>query len=166
MSRASRSDGTSRRRPGKVIAPQRGGGNSSSIRLDRGSAEAAAADLPALDQQVLHSRPQRAEILHPLGRFARPHRVRHLMGQSGRTGTGRRAGRDYIRDGLQFALDTIETATGEKEVNAIGYCVGGTLLSAALALMAQEGDERIKSATLFTTPGRLHPCRRPQDLRG
>jgi len=58
---------------------------------------------------------------------------------------------DYIRDGLQFALDTIEAATGEKEVNAIGYCVGGTLLSAALALMAQEGDERIKSATLFTT---------------
>ena len=37
------------------------------------------------------------------------------------------------------------------EVNAIGYCVGGTLLAAALALMAQEGDDRIRSATLFTT---------------
>jgi polyhydroxyalkanoate synthase len=57
----------------------------------------------------------------------------------------------YIRDGLQFALDTIEKATGEREVNAIGYCVGGTLLAAALALMAQEGDDRIRSATLFTT---------------
>lgn len=57
----------------------------------------------------------------------------------------------YIREGLQFALDTIETETGEKEVNAIGYCVGGTLLAAALALMAQEGDNRIRSATLFTT---------------
>ncbi|MCG6115157.1 MAG: class I poly(R)-hydroxyalkanoic acid synthase [Mesorhizobium sp.] len=64
---------------------------------------------------------------------------------------GAKGWEDYIRDGLQFALDTIETATGEKEVNAIGYCVGGTLLSAALALMAQEGDDRIKSATLFTT---------------
>jgi poly[(R)-3-hydroxyalkanoate] polymerase subunit PhaC len=57
----------------------------------------------------------------------------------------------YIREGLQYGLDIIEQATGEREVNAIGYCVGGTLLAAALALMAQEGDDRIKSATFFTT---------------
>ncbi|MEO5759897.1 MAG: class I poly(R)-hydroxyalkanoic acid synthase [Mesorhizobium sp.] len=57
----------------------------------------------------------------------------------------------YIREGLQYGLDTIEKATGEKDVNAIGYCVGGTLLAAALALMAREGDDRIKSATFFTT---------------
>ncbi|MER9412920.1 class I poly(R)-hydroxyalkanoic acid synthase [Mesorhizobium sp. M0589] len=57
----------------------------------------------------------------------------------------------YIREGLQYGLDTIEKATGEKEVNAIGYCVGGTLLAAALALLAQEGDNRVKSATFFTT---------------
>ena len=57
----------------------------------------------------------------------------------------------YIREGLQYALDTIERTTGEHEVNAVGYCVGGTLLAAALALMAQEGDDRIRSATLFAT---------------
>lgn len=57
----------------------------------------------------------------------------------------------YIREGLQYGLDTIEAATGEREVNAIGYCVGGTLLAAALALLAQEGDDRIKSVTFFTT---------------
>ena len=57
----------------------------------------------------------------------------------------------YIREGLQYGLDTVEKATGEKGVNAIGYCVGGTLLAAALALLAQEGDDRIKSATFFTT---------------
>ncbi|SFU14318.1 class I poly(R)-hydroxyalkanoic acid synthase [Mesorhizobium sp. YR577] len=57
----------------------------------------------------------------------------------------------YIREGLQYGLDTIEAATGEKEVNAIGYCVGGTLLAAALALLAQEGDNRIQSVTFFTT---------------
>ncbi len=57
----------------------------------------------------------------------------------------------YIREGLQFALDAIEAETGEKQVNAIGYCVGGTLLAAAMALFAQEGEKRIKSATLFTT---------------
>ncbi len=57
----------------------------------------------------------------------------------------------YIREGLQYGLNTIEASTGEKEVNAIGYCVGGTLLAAALSLMAQEGDDRIRSVTLFTT---------------
>jgi polyhydroxyalkanoate synthase subunit PhaC len=57
----------------------------------------------------------------------------------------------YIREGLQYGLDTIQTATGENEVNAIGYCVGGTLLAAALALLAQEGDDRVRSVTFFTT---------------
>ena len=66
----------------------------------------------------------------------------------------RHAGKDweaYAREGIGFALDTIERATGEREVNAIGYCVGGTLLAATLALHAAEGDDRIRSATLFTT---------------
>jgi len=58
---------------------------------------------------------------------------------------------DYAHEGIGFGLDSITKATGEKEVNAIGYCVGGTLLAATLALHAQEGDKRIRSATLFTT---------------
>ena len=57
----------------------------------------------------------------------------------------------YIREGLQYGLDTVERATGEREVNAMGYCVGGTLLAAALALLAQEGDDRIRSVTFLTT---------------
>ncbi|MEZ5811615.1 MAG: class I poly(R)-hydroxyalkanoic acid synthase [Rhizobiaceae bacterium] len=58
---------------------------------------------------------------------------------------------DYIRDGIELALDTAEEMTGESGVNAIGYCVGGTLLAAALALMAKRGDKRIKTTTFFTT---------------
>ncbi|OHV85182.1 poly(3-hydroxyalkanoate) polymerase subunit PhaC [Ensifer sp. LCM 4579] len=57
----------------------------------------------------------------------------------------------YAREGIGFALDTVETATGEREVNAVGYCVGGTLLAATLALHAAERDKRIRSATFFTT---------------
>jgi polyhydroxyalkanoate synthase subunit PhaC len=56
---------------------------------------------------------------------------------------------DYMRAGPLAALDAIKQATGEDEVNAIGYCVGGTLLSVALAWMAAKGDQRIASATLF-----------------
>jgi len=55
----------------------------------------------------------------------------------------------YMREGIFAALDAIEQATGERKVNAIGYCVGGTLLSAALAYMAETQDDRVKSATFF-----------------
>lgn len=58
---------------------------------------------------------------------------------------------DYAKEGILAALDMIEQATGEQDVNAIGYCLGGTLLSSTLAYMAKVGDERIKSATFFTT---------------
>jgi polyhydroxyalkanoate synthase subunit PhaC len=58
---------------------------------------------------------------------------------------------DYMREGYLAALDAIEKATGEREVNAIGYCLGGTLLGSTLAYMAAKGDDRIKTATFFVT---------------
>ncbi|MEM6711938.1 MAG: class I poly(R)-hydroxyalkanoic acid synthase [Pseudomonadota bacterium] len=57
----------------------------------------------------------------------------------------------YMREGIMAALTAVESITGERQVNAIGYCVGGTLLSVSLAYMAATGDDRIASATLFTT---------------
>lgn len=56
---------------------------------------------------------------------------------------------DYMREGIFAALDAVEQATGQKQVNAIGYCIGGTLLTATLAYMAAKGDDRIASATFF-----------------
>ncbi|MCI0752908.1 class I poly(R)-hydroxyalkanoic acid synthase [Roseomonas vastitatis] len=58
---------------------------------------------------------------------------------------------NYMLEGPYAALDAIAQATGEKAVNAIGYCLGGTLLSCTLAHMAARKDTRIKSATFFTT---------------
>ena len=58
---------------------------------------------------------------------------------------------DYMREGPLAALDAIEQATGEREINAIGYCIGGTLMASTLAYMAAKGDDRIKSITFFTT---------------
>ena len=57
---------------------------------------------------------------------------------------------DYMFEGPLAALDAIEKATGEREVTAIGYCLGGTLMGAALAYMAAKGDDRIKAVTFFT----------------
>jgi polyhydroxyalkanoate synthase subunit PhaC len=58
---------------------------------------------------------------------------------------------DYMKEGILAALDGIEAATGEREINAIGYCLGGTLLASTLAWMAVKKDRRIKSATFFVT---------------
>jgi polyhydroxyalkanoate synthase subunit PhaC len=57
----------------------------------------------------------------------------------------------YMLEGPLEALDAIEQATGEKEVTSIGYCLGGTLMSATLSYMAAKKDNRIKALTLFTT---------------
>ncbi len=58
---------------------------------------------------------------------------------------------DYMVEGPLAALDAMEKATGEKEANVIGYCLGGTLLASTLAWMQARKDDRIKSATFFTT---------------
>jgi polyhydroxyalkanoate synthase len=58
---------------------------------------------------------------------------------------------DYMTQGPLAALDAIEAATGERLVNIIGYCLGGTLTASALAYMAVKNDKRIASATFFTT---------------
>jgi polyhydroxyalkanoate synthase subunit PhaC len=64
----------------------------------------------------------------------------------------RHAGKDwdsYRTEGIDFALDAIENATGERQVNAVGYCVGGTLLAATLAYHAKTGNDRIASVTFL-----------------
>jgi polyhydroxyalkanoate synthase len=58
---------------------------------------------------------------------------------------------DYLNEGVFAALDAVEAATGEKRCNAIGYCIGGTLLASALAQMGATGDDRIAAATFLTS---------------
>jgi polyhydroxyalkanoate synthase subunit PhaC len=58
---------------------------------------------------------------------------------------------DYMREGALAAIDAVEKATAEREINVIGYCLGGTLLGATLAYMAEKGDTRAASATFFVS---------------
>jgi polyhydroxyalkanoate synthase subunit PhaC len=59
---------------------------------------------------------------------------------------------DYMLEGPLAALDAVERATGERSVNFIGYCLGGTLLGAALAyLKNKKQDSRVSSATFFVS---------------
>ena len=58
---------------------------------------------------------------------------------------------DYIEDGFLAAIEQVKQITGMKQVNTIGYCIGGTTLHLALSLMKKRGDRSVKSATFFTT---------------
>ena len=57
---------------------------------------------------------------------------------------------DYIHAVIN-AMDAVQYDSGESELNMIGYCIGGTLLSSTLAYLKHQGDTRVKSATFFTT---------------
>ena len=59
---------------------------------------------------------------------------------------------DYMIEGPLAALDAVEKATGERKVNFIGYCLGGTLLGATLGyLTRKEQQNRVASATFFVS---------------
>jgi polyhydroxyalkanoate synthase len=58
---------------------------------------------------------------------------------------------DYLTLGPLAAMAAIERQTGERELNIIGYCLGGTLTACLLAYLAATDDSRVKAATFFTT---------------
>ncbi len=57
----------------------------------------------------------------------------------------------YVEEGYLTAIEEVKKITGEPQVNAVGYCIGGTTLSATLALMTKRKDKSVRSATFFTT---------------
>ncbi|MBM3520598.1 MAG: class I poly(R)-hydroxyalkanoic acid synthase [Alphaproteobacteria bacterium] len=64
---------------------------------------------------------------------------------------GRKSFSDYMREGFLAAIAAAREATGAEKVNVIGYCIGGTLVTAALGWMAAQGDHTVNATTLLTT---------------
>ena len=58
---------------------------------------------------------------------------------------------DYIEHGAFKAIDVVQQISGQEQINALGFCVGGTILSTALALLYARGEEPVASLTLLTT---------------
>jgi polyhydroxyalkanoate synthase len=59
---------------------------------------------------------------------------------------------DYLVEGPLAAMDAVQRATGERQLNLIGYCLGGTLSACLLSWLRARGEaERVKSVTFFTT---------------
>jgi polyhydroxyalkanoate synthase subunit PhaC len=58
---------------------------------------------------------------------------------------------DYIEQGPITAIRTVQAITGQNSINTLGFCVGGTLLTTALAVLAARGEQPAQSVTLLTT---------------
>ncbi|MCT9811946.1 class I poly(R)-hydroxyalkanoic acid synthase [Acidovorax sp. Be4] len=58
---------------------------------------------------------------------------------------------EYIQDAVITAIDTVRQITQAEQINTLGFCVGGTMLMTALAVLAARGDSSVASATLLTT---------------
>ena len=58
---------------------------------------------------------------------------------------------DYIAEGPIKAIDVVQAITGREQFNMLGFCVGGTILSTALAVLAARGEQPASSLTLLTT---------------
>ena len=58
---------------------------------------------------------------------------------------------DYIEDGAIRAIREVQAISGEKQIDTLGFCVGGTILATALAVLAARGEQPAASVTLLTT---------------
>jgi polyhydroxyalkanoate synthase len=56
---------------------------------------------------------------------------------------------DYLEKGIYRATQKVMDQTGQDRLNTVGYCIGGTLMGAALAHMAAKGDKRVNATTFF-----------------
>ncbi len=87
--------------------------------------------------------------------------VRHLVAQGHRTfvvswrnadeSLAQTSWDDYIAQGAIKAIASCAAIAGVKQINALGFCVGGTILTTALAVLAAQGEKPVASATLLTT---------------
>jgi len=58
---------------------------------------------------------------------------------------------DYLQEGVLAATRVVQDVSGQDRINALGFCVGGTLLASALALAHAQGSHPVQSLTLLTT---------------
>ncbi len=64
---------------------------------------------------------------------------------------GQKTWDDYIENVALKAIETVQEICLAKEINALGFCVGGTILATALAVLASRGERPVASATFLTT---------------
>jgi polyhydroxyalkanoate synthase subunit PhaC len=77
---------------------------------------------------------------------------------------------DYLRLGVRASIDAVSTIVPDRGIHAVGYCIGGTLLSIGAAVLEAQGDRRLRTVTLlaaqqdFSEPGELSVFISPSQL--
>jgi len=97
---------------------------------------------------ILDLQPENSFVRYAVGEG---HTVFMVSWKNVQADQGHRTWDDYLELGVFDAFRVARDISGADKVNALGFCVGGTLLGAALAVMAAKGDDSVASATYLTT---------------
>ena len=82
---------------------------------------------------------------------AQGHRVFVVSWRNPDTAIAAKTWDDYVEQGVVRAIRVVQQISGQEKVNALGFCLGGTILSTALAVLAARGEQPVASLTLLTT---------------
>ena len=151
--------------PGRGGLPERPDAADPVRAADREGLRQAAADHPALDQQVLHPRPQPEEEHGEVAGRAGPHRLHDLLGEPRRSGTGRRPGRTTCSRAGSPPSTRCWRRPGRRACTSRRYCVGGTMAGTLMAWLGKTSDKRVASRDLLHRAARLRGRGRAADLR-
>ncbi|QMV73879.1 class I poly(R)-hydroxyalkanoic acid synthase [Comamonas piscis] len=97
---------------------------------------------------ILDLQPDNSLIRHSV---AQGHRTFVVSWRNPDASLGNKGWDDYIGGAVLEAIEVVKAISGKPQINALGFCVGGTMLVNALAVLAARGDESVASATLLTT---------------
>jgi polyhydroxyalkanoate synthase len=97
---------------------------------------------------ILDLQPENSVIRYAV---AQGHRTFVVSWRNPDVALGQKTWDNYIEDAVIKAISVTQEITGAETINALGFCVGGTMLSTALAVLAARGEKPVASATLLTT---------------
>jgi len=97
---------------------------------------------------ILDLQPDNSLIRHTI---SEGHRVFVLSWKNAGDEIARRNWDDYIESAVLRAIAIVQEITGQEQINTLGFCIGGTILSTALAVLAARGERPAASMTLLTT---------------
>jgi polyhydroxyalkanoate synthase subunit PhaC len=97
---------------------------------------------------ILDLQPENSLIRYTV---AQGHRVFVVSWRNADESIASRGWDDYIEHGPIDAIRTVQAITGAKTIDTLGFCIGGTLLATALAVLAARGQQPAESLTLLTS---------------
>jgi polyhydroxyalkanoate synthase len=97
---------------------------------------------------ILDLQPENSVIRYT---FEQGHRVFVISWRNPDASLAAKTWDDYISDGPIKAIEVVQDITGAEQINTLGFCVGGTILATALAVLAARGEHPAASVTLLTT---------------